>query len=409
MSWLTSKIQAADVPILQKMGQAGRLRDKVDFVFRKKRGSDTGLVVRELPAGANDLDWELRTLFYMGLKLGGKGAFTQGGHKVFKGLNVFPGGLKGEPMGHWDRSTKPLDLKIYRYMDHFDPARLFVSREIAQLPTIAPVPANAVFNNTVILIQMRQRFPLNGWVLSRPVMFAAATCLRATIVEDLVCHWYPKNLNLLPVPLDPSPKDIDALEKATADVIEADENLADRWRLVEQALATAPSASISQLIANGSTLVEGFTLPMVTDDVVPEDLVITDTGLSAGAGAFILDVPNADVRATLWYQIDKKIAAGEEVPIASLGMLKIPKDPAAVAAVIRSVSDSNAAEAFEAARGRLDDIAARLLNLSDDELTYIQERFITDPFLSQIRPMWAHRGLHFQGYHDHSGGDRFAN
>ena len=65
------------------------------------------------------------------------------------------------------------------------------------------------------------------------------------------------------------------------------------------------------------------------------------------------------------------------------------------------------AVAFEHARQHLDDVAAEMLGLTDGDLAYLQERFITDPFLSQIPPMWAHRGLHMQGYHDHSGGDRF--
>ncbi|MDM0002708.1 hypothetical protein QTI24_29190 [Variovorax sp. J22P240] len=409
MTWLTSKIQADDVPILEKIGRAARLKDQVEMLYRKKGGADKGLVLRELPHGAPAADWTPRPLFYMGLKLGSKAAFTETGKGVYKGLNIFPGGLKGEPMGQWDGVKAPQDLKIYRYSDFFAQDRLFASREIAQLPTIAPVPAGAVFNNTVILIQMRERFPLNGWVLARPVMFAAATCLRATIVEDLVCHWYPKNLNLIPMPLSPSAEDLMALETATEQLVHADENLADRWRQVEAELSSQPTMSISQLIANGALLVEGFALPPpATADTVLQDLLMNESGITAGNGSFVLAVPNADLRAVIWYQLDRKINDGEEVQPSSIGALKIPAEPAAVAAIIRDVHGSDAAEAFETARRTLDAIAARLLGLSDDDLAYIEQRFITDPFLSQVRPMWAHRGLHVQSYHDHSGGDRFA-
>jgi hypothetical protein len=406
MSWLTSKIQAGDVPILQKLAAAARLRDQVDWVYRKRRGSET-VVVRELPDGSNPNDWLRRPLFYMGLKLGSKAALTSTGASVFKGLNVFPGGLRGAPMGHWKKTSPTLDLKMYRYAEFLDHDRLFASREIAQLPTMAPVPDGAVFNNTVILIQMRRRFPLNGWVLSRPIMFAAATCLRATIVEDLVCHWYPKNLGLIPIPLDWSDNDVTLLDAATAAVIEADENLADRWRHVDATLSAAECQSLSQLIAAGSPLVEGFVLPTaMSDDFIADDVDMDATGLHAG-GTFRLEVPNPALRAVLWYQLHQMLVDGQDVSSSDIHALKVPVDPQPVADLIAGVRESDVAAAFETTRLRLDDIAAKMLGLTDGDLGYLQERFITDPFLSQIRPMWAHRGLHMQSYHDHSGGDRF--
>lgn len=406
MSWITSKIQAGDVPVLAKLAAASRLKDKVDWVYRKRRGTPA-TIVSELPTGSSELDWQRRPLFYKGLQLGGKAALSADGFKVFKGLNVFPGGLRGAPMGHWRRDSKTQDLKVYRYFDFFDPERLYVSREIAQLPTISPVPADAVFNNTVILIQMRKKFPLNGWVLARPIMFAAATCLRATIIEDLGCHWYPKNLGLIPVPQDWTDSERTTLGGATARLIDADENLADQWRHVDGTLATAATQTVSQLIAAGSPLVEGFMLPAaVSDEFIADDIEMDATGLHAG-GTFRLEVPNASLRTILWYRLHERLMDGEDVSIGDIQAVKIPVAPDPIAALIVGVRDSDVAEAFENARQHLDDVAAQMLGLTDSDLAYLQERFLTDPFLSQIRPMWAHRGLHMQGYHDHSGGDRF--
>lgn len=406
MSWLTSKIQAGDVPILTKLSTASRLRDQVDCVYRKRKSTSGPVIVRELPVGSNINDWLPRPLFYMGLKLGSKAALTSTGARVFKGLNVFPGGLRGEPMGHWQSSSPTLDLKMYRYAQFLDHGRLFASREIAQLPTIAPVPADAVFNNTVILIQMRKRFPLNGWVLASPIMFAAATCLRATIIEDLVCHWYPKNLGLIPVPQDWSDESLATLEAATARLIEADENLADRWRNVESALLAADTQTLNQLIAAGSPLVDGFALPALSEEFIADDVDLDETGIHAG-GTFRLDVPNPSLRAILWYRLHQRLMDGEEVAASDIQAIKIPVNPEPIAQAILAVRGSDVAHAFEQARHHLDDVAAQMLGLDDGELAYLQERFITDPFLSQIRPMWAHRGLHMQSYHDHSGGDRF--
>ncbi len=342
----------------------------------------------------------------MGLKLGSKAALTSTGARVFKGLNVFPGGLRGEPMGHWESSSPTLDLKMYRYAEFLDHDRLFASREIAQLPTISPVPTDAVFNNTVILIQMRKRFPLNGWVLASPIMFAAATCLRATIIEDLVCHWYPKNLGLIPVPQEWSEDALSTLDAATARLIEADENLADRWRHVDSTLLSSETQTLSQLIAAGSPLVDGFVLPTLNEEFIADDVDLDETGIHAG-GTFRLEVPNAALRAILWYRLHQRLMEGEEVSSSHVQAIKIPVNPEAIAAQIVAVRSSDVAHAFEQARHHLDDVAAQMLGLTDGDLAYLQERFITDPFLSQIRPMWAHRGLHMQSYHDHSGGDRF--
>jgi hypothetical protein len=222
---------------------------------------------------------------------------------VFKGLNVFPGRLRGDPMGAWDGTVPPLEIRTYKYDALFVNERLFVARELSQLPTIAPVPNNVVFNNTVNLIQLRERFALNGWVLSRPVMFAAATCLRSTIIEDLGCHWYPKNLGLLPMPAEITEALAEEVRRATETLVEKDDNLADRWRHVELLLAGAASQSINQLIAAGSPLVEGLVLPIhEIDDTLPDEIEITDIGLSGDQGVFEMLIPNADLRAVLWYR-----------------------------------------------------------------------------------------------------------
>jgi len=268
-----------------------------------------------------------------------------------------------------------------------------------------------VFNNTVNIFQLRKRFPLNGWVLSRPVMFVAATCLRSTIIEDLVCHWYFKSIGLLPMPIDASEELSAELSAATAALIEMDDNLADRWRHVEAVLAGSPTQSVNQLIASGSGVVNGFALPMHdVDETLPEEIEITEVGIQGVRESFELVVPNADLRAVVWYMLDRKRQADEvDVPVSFIGSCPIPIDIGPAASAIRDAYASSATDQFEEARANLDSLAARALGLSDEELAYICERFESDPFLSQIRPMWAHRGLHVQGYQDHSGGDRFNN
>jgi hypothetical protein len=227
----------------------------------------------------------------------------------------------------------------------------------------------------------------------------------------LVCHWYFKSLGLLPMPLVPSEQLSAELSEATSTLIEMDDNLADRWRHVEALLGGVKTKSVSQLIAEGADMVAGFALPLhEADETLPLDLELTDQGLAGRREGFELTIPNADLRAVIWYMLDRKRQVDEaDVPVSFIASCQVPTDLAAVASAVRDAYSSSATDQFEAARARLDVISSRALGISDEELAYICGRFASDPFLSQIRPMWAHRGLHVQGYQDHSGGDRFAN
>lgn len=404
MNWMTSKVQGGDVEILLKLGGGAKLKDYIQTVYRKVRGADRGAVAAEIPTGAGQFDWQARKLVGMGMKPSGKKMFTPTGRAFYRGLNVFPGRLIGEPAAFWDGTVQPAEIRTYKYDALFENERLYVAREMSELPTIAPVPPGVVFNNKVNLIQLSVEFPLNGWVLSRPVMFVAATCLRSTIIEDLGCHWYPKSLGLLPMPSEITEELRASVQAATATLVEKDDNLADRWRHVEVLLAASTSQSISQLIASGSPLVDGFVLPTYEpDETLPDGIEFTDTGLQGEGGAFQLVVPNADLRAVLWYMIDRKrLADDADVPMTYIGNCPVSANVVEVAAAIRAAHGSSAQAEFDAARVALDRIAASALGLTDEQLEYIAVRFRDDPFLSQIRPMWAHRGLHVQGFRDNT-------
>ena len=64
--------------------------------------------------------------------------------------------------------------------------------------------------------------------------------------------------------------------------------------------------------------------------------------------------------------------------------------------------------AFSDALSNLDQVVARLFELSDEDLKYIVSAMLMDGFLKQLRPSFEHRGLHIQPYADHSQGDRYA-
>ena len=95
MNWLTSKVQAGDVDILLKLGAGAKLRDYIQTVYRKVRGKDRGIVAAEIPTGAGQFEWQARKLIGKGMMPSGKKMFTPTGRGFYRGLNIFPGGLRG--------------------------------------------------------------------------------------------------------------------------------------------------------------------------------------------------------------------------------------------------------------------------------------------------------------------------
>lgn len=411
MTTFLSKLRAEDAPILRKLSAQSTLSDHVRIAYRRKKRGIEPMIVSEIPHGSSRLEWEDRRLIAMGLKLGGQAAMTAQGRAIYKGLNIFPGGLRGQPMGHWDGSTEPQSRNIFTYESLFEPGCLFVSRELAQLPTICRVPEDVVFNNTVILIHLKQQFPLHGWVLSLPVMYMAALCLRATIIEDLGCHWYPKNLRLLPLPTAWTPAQLETLEGLCASLLRADSDLASGSGAIDDLVEQAICQSVSHQIARGMPVVSGVVLPNPAEPL-PDVMKLGAGGLVDVQGNLVMQVPDEDLRVVLLYLFEKGSVSSEAEQTAdSLANLKIPTDQAVIsqtANAIRSLANNQAQLDFDAGRRALDEYASELLALTPADLDYIRERMSTDGFLSQLRPMWAHRGLHTQAYHDHSGGDRFS-
>ena len=408
---ILSKLQINDQPFLAKIATMAKLEDHVAVAYRRRRRGIQPSIATEVLPGTQAHDWESRRLMGKGLELGGPNIFTPEGRLVYKGLNVFPSGLMGEPMGHWDGSTEPQSRNLYTYESLFDNSQLFVSRELAQLPTISKVPTGVVFTNTVILIHLKKRFPLHGWVLSAPVMYTAALMLRATIIEDLGCHWYPSNLAAIPMPTEWTQNQLEELENCVEEVLSADMRLANGLAAIQTKLSNAPF-SISQLIARGESVVTGVVLP-TADSELPENLLddVDSGNLKDADNEFFMAIPNKSLRTVVRYLIN----ANDQSEYDNCGFiaeLKVPHEQSELDALAEEILDfeSNQAKTdFDASRSKLDRLAGSMLGLSDQDVAFIQLRMEQDQFLSKLRPMWAHRGLHAQGYADHSGGGRFDN
>ena len=412
---ILTKVSTADARVLGRMAKAPRLGSIVKVVYKRRGQREVGTAqanaVEQIPAGSNPLEWEPYVMLAYGIKLGSARAIVDSGWPVYKGQNVFPEGPQGEPMGHWDAGRSVVDsLRLYAYRHLFDFSKLYAVREISQLPTACPVPPNTAFQNTVLMVQLAEDFPLNLYLMSRIPQWFAIKALRASIIEDLTTHWFKRSVLLLPIPASRSAEDIAALRAAGCRIISHDKDLANAHRHVERLIQDSPKKSLFDLFAENDPVVTGANLTgaasvaVVTaiheqgDEVVSDDLF------------FRITVPHAALRRYLAYMLDRLVDEGDDVTldVDTLGALQVPTNLEAVAAAIDQMRSTDPARTFQGALMDLDKVVARLFGMSEEDLKYITSAMVNDGFLKQLRPSLEHRGLRIQPYADHSQGDRYA-
>lgn len=414
-SAILTKVSSEDASVMERMAKAPRLGSIVKVVYKrkgkKKVGTAQASAVEQIPADGNPLEWEPYVMLGYGIKLGSARAIVDSGWPIYKGQNVFPEGPLGEPMGHWDLTRSEVDsLRLYAYRHLFDFSKLYAVREISQLPTACPVPPNTAFQNTVLMVQLAEDFPLNIYLMSRIPQWFAIKTLRASIIEDLTTHWFKRSIMLLPIPARRTADDMARLRAAGELVITRDKDLANAHRHVERLIAESPKKSLFDLFAENSPMVAGADLTgAVPADVTTsiheggEDLVSDD-------GSFRIKVPNPMLRRYLAYSLDRLLDEGDDVAfdVETLGRLQVPSEIEAVVAAIDLMRNTDPARLFQDALMELDMVIADLFGLSQEDLNYITSAMANDGFLKQLRPNYEHRGLRVQPYADHSQEDRYA-
>jgi hypothetical protein len=412
---LLTKMSTADGCILEKMAQAPRLGSIVKVVYKRRGEKEAGTAqanaVVHIPSGDSSLNWEPYVMLAYGIKLGGSRAIVSSGLPIYKGQNIFPSGVLGEPIGQWNPESSIVDsLRLYAYRHLFDYSKLYAVRNVSQVPVACHAPSNSVFQNTAQLIQLTEDFPLNLYFLSRIPQWFAVKVLRTSVIEDLFTTWVKRNLLLIPIPGKRTPSDVARLKAAGELVIAKDKDLANAHRHVEQLMAASPKKSLFDLFAESSPLVSraDFT-GAATEAVVTsvqeegEDLVSDDLFLR-------IKVPNALLRRYLLYMLGRLVDDDNDITfdVETLGSLQVPSNIESVVAAIDLMRSTDPARLFHYALLELDRVVADLLDLSEEDFHYITAAMMNDGFLKQLRPAFEHRGLRIQPYADHSQGDRYA-
>jgi hypothetical protein len=146
---LLTKVSAADASILQRIAKSPRLGSIVKVVYKRRGQREAGTAqanaVERIPDHGSPLEWEPYVMLAYGIKLGSSRAIVRSGLPIYKGQNIFPSGVLGEAMGHWDPEHSVVDsLRLYAYRNLFDHSKLYAIRNVSQLPAACPAPADRV-------------------------------------------------------------------------------------------------------------------------------------------------------------------------------------------------------------------------------------------------------------------------
>lgn len=411
---MLSKLKAKDLPVLDKLAQAPRLGAITATAWTRKRQGEPMRIERSVPQGEDPRRWTHEMIAGVGLELGGSQAFARSGAPIWRGQHIFPGGVAGKPMeeGFYEPTiSRPKAHKIYGYASLFMPDRLYAVRDIAQLPTACLVPRGAAFQNSAVLVQLSEDFPLDLYLLSRMPQWYAARVLRSTILQDFGCHWYKKTIPFLPVPADRSVELLDAVREHGAAALEVDRHLADAHASIRAMLESTAKSEFRQLMLDDHPATAGVTahdmpeLPISIagvrvsgQDVVGDDLL------------FRMTVPDEDLRTFVAYSLERVFAADPQATAsrAEILSIKVPTTAlAAIAGTVRALASRDAQSEFEAALARLDDVIGAALGLNPDEVVYVRGEMARDPVLSRMRPMLLQRGVRAQGYAGDDEEDRY--
>ncbi len=411
---LLSKLKATDLPVLDKMAVPPRLGSIIATAWTRRVRGEPMRIEHAVPRGEDPKRWSLEIIAGVGLELGGRGAFARSGADIWRGQHIFPGGVVGTPMaeGFYDPIlSRPKAHKIYGYAQLFMAGMAYAVRDIAQLPTACRVPQNGVFQNSAVLVQLVEDFPLDLYLLSRVPQWYAARVLRATVLQDFGCHWYKKTIPFIPIPAARDPALLAKVRSIGAGALDLDAHLADSHAAVRSLVDATPSRSLRDLMVGDHPLARHIDAGQLPDIAVPVigarasgEFVVGDDLLLK----FRIDDP--DLRTYVAYQLRRLEVADPlaKVDRAALLGLSVPVDALGrIAETIRISESQDGAIAFEAKLVELDEAVGAALGLSPEDIAYVQSEMATDPVLRRMRPMLRQRGIRVQGYAGDDDGDRY--
>lgn len=404
---ILTKVKPMDIPLLEKLSGFPRLSSLLDKAWRNRK--DKSKRSRTIPEGEEG-EWDLCPILGYGVKIGGKSLNDSDGAPVFKGAHAFPGGVEGDPIGTWNGDRKSVDSRrFYDWESLIDRLRTFAFREISLGPSVSPHPDSGWLQNTAYLIQLKQDFPLNVYVLSRIVQWYMSKLHRSGSLSDSFrTHWFSRAICLIPVPETIDNDLVEKLNKVGIRIIGLDEEITLGERVLEQFLSgdgvhSDPLKTRTDLLGSKTIEILGG-WPSETDskDIqIKCSKDILELTFSKGlfknqpiptedGKPFRIAVRDPDFLRWIEWVVKMNISEGKLPTQDRFRNLPIPKNISQSLATVDRFESRTAVQELEAAIDDLDKIVSDALGLSPDERNYISSEMRSDPFLSKIRPAWKH-------------------
>ena len=406
-TWLT-KILSSDVPLLDKISNLPILSSIIATGYVKGQGSNS-IRSLDVPDQNRGINWKPKKVMEKGIMIGGILKEQGKGLPIFKGDNVFPDGIMGEPLGIWSGDVSQIkEVRYYLWKDCLNPSKTFVFRGIALTPIATQHPVNVYFQNTVFIVQLMNYFHLNVYLLSRvPIWFTVKTGRAGIMSSSFRSHWLPRNISRIPIP-DAITDSFNAeLERIGNVLFAIDHELQAGIQLLDQykdfsRLKSKKLRERDDLFTSGEfPSLKEISYPAdesnwenVEIEVNGDDVRFVEPGrlfpATQSGTPMILHIPNENLRRWVIHNVKERISEEKLPDFQWLRNLPIPNDLDEAIRLIDRIEGKEAEKELEVGLNELDRLVAIELGINNEELEYIQLEMKTDPLLKQLRPAWRH-------------------
>jgi hypothetical protein len=397
---ITPKVYPEDVDVLKKIGKNPRVHDKARRLWiNTKDKTDVKVAESKLvPQGYRE-----HTLTQRGLEIGGSSGFSGQGVPVFKGANVFPEAILGEPSGLWNLEDKKItSINIFKY-SVFLTESTYVTRRLSQVPVAGKWSPDIAFNDSTHLISFEKPFPLNVYLLSRIPQFFAFKTLRTEVMLRRRAVWNVAELQNIPVP---EQIDVQQIEQIGSILFQHSNDILNKYRHVQQIIENSRTYSLRDCIMDKRLSPDVIDLTGFPEDIRVRSDEITCKENRITGGLFVdirvLDGLLLDYLAYFIAEIlsdeyvDKSVFLDIPIPIDNLSK---------VVEAINTANKNKPEEKYQQEIEALDYLVGGALGLTNEEIAYVVGQFHEDPFLKRINPNMPHLGMKFQAYRSNYGRD----
>jgi type I restriction-modification system DNA methylase subunit len=428
---LLTKIKPADVQLLSRLARLPRLASLIEVGYFRREGRTT-FKACSVPEEDSHL-WERRLIRGRGLEIGGRAPQDSGGKPILKGGDTYPDAVEGDPMGHWNGLPASVStVRFYSWLPCFAPERAFVSREISLAPTVAPHPRDTFLQNTVYIVQLAEYFPLNVYVLSRIPQWFMVKTARASSIQKLYAHWFPRNLLRLPVPGDMNPEIISGIKDIGERLFARDREIAQGIDVLNAFLdldsdRAVPLRRRLDLFSTGQIVLPGqtdFPLPTVAESWVDATAVENEESIvfaipqreglfehlhapTESGNPCRIVVRDEKLRKWFLFLLQRHLAEKQLPTMSWIRSQPVPNNIGEALEVLGRIQSGAPRRELDEALNDLDTVVATACGLSEDDLRYIVDEMNSDPFLMRMQPAWRHSTSRRRGYVEYGQGRNY--